>query len=563
MSHELIRLRPYQREAIDAVKKAWVEGMRRPAVVLSTGAGKTVIMSHLIAEDFAATGQRAMVLVNRDELCDQTLDKLRRTAPHIRCGKVKAADDDTDADVVVASVQTLSRDSRLDRMLASHRRRPVGLIVVDEVHFAVAATYRKVLGAFPDARFLGVTATLARGDGVGLGSVVDDVVYSRSILWMMSRGYLVDVRSLRIDTELDLSTVKRSRGDYQAGELGAAMMEAGVPLQVARSVREHAADRRSLVFTPTVATAHATARELAAVGIPAGVVDGTTPREERLRVYADFASGRLRAMVNCLVLTTGFDMPQVDCVVVARPTSSDPLFIQMAGRGLRPFPGKKDCLLLNVAGGGGKISTLIDLADGEPMPGGGARDGESLTEAAERAEMEAAAELAARQNLENLRPATFRLQARAVDLFGGSDQTWLRTNGGAMFVPAGENGQVVLWPSRQESEDGQRLWDVVHVPKERGTAWERLHEGQTLGTAMAWAETEADDFSGFNVRTGAAWRKKRASQGQLDLARRLGLVVSEDTRAGTVGDMLSVAFASRVIDRFLASAPGAEKASAS
>lgn len=570
MSHDMLRLRDYQRQAIDAVQAAHRGGMQRPAVVLPTGAGKTVIFSHMAAEFIRDNpGRRVLVLVHRDELADQAMSKLRSVAPHLGVGKVKAADDDTHAQVVVGSVQTLSRQTRLDRLLAAQPAAgPIGLVITDECHHAAARSYLTIYQGLPKALHVGVTATMARGDGVGLGSVWDDVVFSRSILKMISDGYLVDVRSLAIETELDLGSVKRSGGDYQAGALGAAMSEVGVPEQVARAVKEHAPERQSLVFTPTVATAHETAKELGNVGLPAGVVDGTTPREERREIYRAAEAGRLRALVNCMVLTEGFDMPQLDCVVVARPTTSTPLFIQMAGRGLRTHPGKRDCLLMNVAGSSGRISTLIDLEDGAVMPRS-ARPLESLTEAAERAEQEAAAEAARLKGLETLKPATFRLAAKTVDLFGGSDQTWLRTNGGAMFVPAGENGQIVLWPSRQPSEDGQRLWDVVHVPaKRRGPdgkplAWERLHEGHTLGTAMAWAETEADDFSGFNVRTGAAWRKKRASQGQLDLARRLGLVVSEDTRAGTVGDMLSVAFASQVIDRFLASAPGSGESAVS
>src|SRR5260221_5379010 len=119
MSKALLSLRPYQREAIDAVAAAWKDGIRRPAVVLPTGMGKTVVFSHLAAEHHANTGTRTVVLVHRDELADQAVSKLRAVAPHLWVGKVKAQENDVSADVVVASVQTLARGKRLADILGA------------------------------------------------------------------------------------------------------------------------------------------------------------------------------------------------------------------------------------------------------------------------------------------------------------------------------------------------------------------------------------------------------------------------------------------------------------
>src|SRR5688572_12419917 len=232
-----IKLRDYQREAIDAVFSAWAEGMRRPAIVPPTGAGKTVVFSALVKEwrkrDGAALkayGSRVIILAHRDELVDQAIAKLRAVLPEdVSVGKVKATQNEVTADVMVCSVQTLASQRRLNNLvlLDQGKDRPkVGLIITDECHHAAAVSYKKVYDAFPDALQLGVTATMARGDRVGLGKVWDDVVYTKSVLWMMSKGYLTDVEAKQVNLwGVDMSDVKTSRGDYQAGDLGRALME--------------------------------------------------------------------------------------------------------------------------------------------------------------------------------------------------------------------------------------------------------------------------------------------------------------------------------------------------
>src|SRR5512139_4204722 len=126
-----LKLRPYQTECIEAIESAWADGMQRPAAVLSTGLGKTVIFSQLISRHIRGTQTRAVVLVHRDELCDQAIRKIRGTDPTLSVGKVKASDNELDSDVVVASVQTLAVRRRMDALLTSGR---IGLVVVDEVH---------------------------------------------------------------------------------------------------------------------------------------------------------------------------------------------------------------------------------------------------------------------------------------------------------------------------------------------------------------------------------------------------------------------------------------------
>lgn len=539
-----IKLRDYQREAIDAVFAAWAGGMRRPAIVLPTGAGKTVVFASLIKEFRSAParamapnrGLRVMVLAHRDELVDQAIAKIRAIAPDLSVGKVKAGDNEYDADVIVASVQTLASERRREQVIDGQvAYGPVGLIITDECHHAAAVSYKKVYAAFPDALQLGVTATMARGDGVGLGSTWEDVVYKRSILNLIGKGHLVDVRTKRVTLKgLDMGDVKASRGDWQAGDLGKALMEAEADTAIARAYREHAGSRQGIVFTPTVETAHAASLALNRFGIVANMISGETPRDARQRHFEELRTGKAQVLVNCMVLTEGFDAPWAEVAVIARPTQSAPLYTQMVGRVLRPWPGKKEALVLDLVGASAnKLRTLIDL---EPGVVAEVRDGESLEEAVEREETE-----------KQQRPAggapAFQLKVRDVDTFGGSDYAWNRTPKGVMFIGCG-TVRVFLWPS----PDGSGLWDVCTA--EKGQKWVRTpHAGLDLGSAMAWGEAVAEDHQSFGVAKSAAWRRKPPSKAAADMALSLGIEVKQGMRAGELSSLIDAVMGARFFDR--------------
>jgi superfamily II DNA or RNA helicase len=547
-------LRDYQRDALDAVRAAWSRGVQRPAVVAPTGAGKTVMFSHLIADDFREfPDTRSIVLVHRDELADQAMDKIRQVSPGLRVGKVKAEDNDVTADVIVASVQTLATGSRLDQMMATeHDHGPLALVVVDECHHAVAPSWRRVmdrLGCFnPEsgAHVVGFSATLARGDGIGLGSVWQEVAYAISLTRLIRRGHLADVRGVQVRVEdLDLAGVRRSGGDYQVGSLGEAMMDSHAPTTIASAYVEHATDRQGVVFTPTVETAHESADELNRAGIVSEVIAGTTPREDRRLIYKRYQAGDVQVLVNCMVLTEGFDAPWASCAVIARPTQSAPLYTQMVGRVLRPWPGKKDALVLDIVGVSTqhKLATLIDLAPGSVAT---LRPDQTLAEAVEEAELaaiadEAEREAAARQS---------RLTAKVVDLFEQSTSVWLRTKAGVWFIPTRE-GEFFLWPA---SEPGK--WDVCEAPMDgyKRKPWERRYVNFDIDTAMSWAQTLAEEADPSVATKAASWRKHggKASDAQKGMLKRFygPNEYDEDTiKKSTASDMISIGIASKVLDR--------------
>ncbi len=533
------RTRDYQQEAIDAVFSAWGEGVRRPAVVVPTGAGKTVIFAHLAKQWDTSypgsnrRGRRVIVLVHRDELADQAMAKIKAIAPDLKVGKVKASSNEITADVMVCSVQTLaSQKRRNDLLLLTRTHGDVGLIITDECHHGVAPTYKKIYAAFPDALNVGVTATLQRGDNVGLGDTWDEVVYSRSVLWMISKGYLVDLRGKNVDVDaLDLGGVKRTAGDFQVGDLGRALEESDMAERLPAAYAEHAKDRQGIVFTPTVATAEQVEDSFNRAGIRTQMISGETPRDERLTIFENFRTGRTQVLANCMVLTEGFDAPWASCAVIARPTQSAPLYTQMVGRVLRPYPGKTDALVLNVAGPGQRLCSLIDLEPGavESVDGD-----ETLAEAVVR-EAEAAAQAPQRGSM------AFDLKFKDVDMFAASKTAWLRTEKGVLFISCGET-TVFLWPAAGSSG----LWDVCTVRK--GEKWERSpYTGLDLGSAMAWGEAVADDYQQFSTSRSARWRKSVPSDAQKGIGDRFGIDHSSMSK-GELSDAISVKIASWTFD---------------
>jgi superfamily II DNA or RNA helicase len=340
-------LRPYQRDAIDAVLAARRSGVRRMVVCLPTGAGKTVIFSHLAR----LARRQVLVLAHREELLGQAREKLERAMEGAAVVSVeRGAEQATrDAKVLVCSIRSL-HEKRLARVLEG---RDFGLVIYDECHHAAAEDNLRVLrqlGAFDadwNGTLLGFTATTARGDGKGLDSIFDRIVYSRTLPEMIEDGYLSRLRGFRISTNADLTRLSSSGLDFDEEELAEAVDIEERNALVARSIQELARDRRTIAFCVTVNHARNLSRSLNLLGVPAGIVHGAMPSDARAKALADFRAGRTQVLTNVAVLTEGFDDPGVSCIAMARPTRSEGLYAQCIGRGTRLYPEKKDCLVLD------------------------------------------------------------------------------------------------------------------------------------------------------------------------------------------------------------------------
>jgi hypothetical protein len=162
---------------------------------------------------------------------------------------------------------------------------------------------------------------------------------------------------------MDLGRVRKTGGDYSDGDLGRELEESGAIVQIADAYVEHAKDRKAVAFTPTVATAHALAAALRARGVAAEALDGSTGADERRAILTRLKTGETHVVVNCAVLTEGFDEPSISCVIVARPTKFHGLYVQMVGRGTRLHPGKKDLLVLDIVGASNRheLVGVVDL----------------------------------------------------------------------------------------------------------------------------------------------------------------------------------------------------------
>lgn len=542
MIAQALPLRPYQLMAKYNVQRAWGKGTKRPAVVLPTGAGKTVVFAHLAAEEHALHGTQTLILVHTTELVDQAVDKLHSVAPHLTVGVIKAERNEIHADVLVGTVQTVrGRVEQLGR---------VGLIVIDECHHATAASYQMVLDGIPDANVVGFTATLARGDGAALGDVWQEVVYRRDIIDMIKGKHLLPVRGKRVRVpDLDFRGMKRTGGDYQAGDLGEALTASLAPELVAKAYAEHASDRAGVLFAPTVASAYMFAEALNATNIVTETIHGGLPAQERRQILRNLRAGTTQVVSNCMVLTEGFDEPRVSCAVICRPTTSAGLYTQMVGRVLRPYPGQAEALVLDVVGVSGRhrLATLVDLV-GDPTLIRKLPEEESLADLLigedgfdiEDEEREQCP----------LRYVDGEYEVVDVDLFARSHNAWLKTDGETWFLPCSGSTvrtkrQLYVFIARVGPERyGVAVCDAIGHGK-------FAYRGIDLDAAMAWGEEVVREYGG-DVLTGrrARWRGDEPGERQLRMAASFGIDTQFMTK-GEIADAISQRKGTQVIDEIV------------
>jgi len=538
----MLDLRDYQERALVNIDKAEREGVRRPLVVHPTGTGKTVTFGAAI--DQRRDKGRSLVMVHRDELAGQTIEKLGWQAPELSTGLVKAASNEVGADVVVASVQTGSRENRLAQIVASQERYGAfGTIIVDEAHHAPAPTWTRMLqglGAFnpygPLA--IGFTATPERDNGKTLG-VWEKVVDYMSIREAIYKGYLVPILpAVVVETKMDMGNVGRGRdGDLSGGDLGRELEESGAIAQMVDAVLEHAPDRKGVAFLPTVRTSELLAAALRARGVKAEHLDGATEGEERKAILRRLKTGETTWITNCAVLTEGFDEPSISCVLVGRPTKFHGLYVQMVGRGTRLYPGKKDLLVIDIVGASerhelvGVVDLGLDLDDPRTK-----KEGETERQACPTCEEPCEVAHHRCELCHRYLPRTIVAEgqyrhdncraggAGRVDVFGASRLSWLPV-GPAWVLGAGKE-VVVMVP------EGLDTWKLASYEGGRVTV---LHDALPSEWAMGIGEDRAKAFQKLAERS-ARWRNQPASQLQKSRLLREGLPERALVRVATSGD---------------------------
>jgi DNA repair protein RadD len=316
-------MREYQSRGLDALRQEMLAGHTRIVFTAPTGSGKGEVISETTR---LATGRGRRVLVTscRRELVEDLSERLTRyQVPHglILAGAPTAPH----FPVQVASIATLARRDKP----------PADVVLVDEVHHATAESWSRIIDAYPDAVIVGFTATPIRLSGRPLGDLFQALVVAATPAELVELGNLVPVDGFAYDTP-DLKGIKRVRGDYDQSAIAAKMGGTRIVGNVVDSYLAHARGLRNITFGVNCQHSRQLAAEYCARGVPAEHVDGEMPREERAAILRRYRAGETLVLCNVMLCTEGFDLPEIGCVTLVRPTKSLALFLQMVGRGRRP-----------------------------------------------------------------------------------------------------------------------------------------------------------------------------------------------------------------------------------
>lgn len=566
----MAELRDYQRESLVRLRNFVRNGGKRGLVALPTGTGKTFVFAHLPK---LFEGGKTLVLAHREELLDQAAATIRTVNPGLKVGIEQAERRASKrSDVVVASIQTLTVSKG---RLARWSRDSFQSIVIDEAHHATAASYLKILAHFglaPDPEQLkldmkgletkqraaatrkrfgefrpdesapnlfGFTATPGRTDKRGLEWIFDDIVFSRTILEMMEAEWLCKIRGLQLDTDSDISGVKVRAGEFAVGELA---KEVNTPARNKLAVagyKKYAKGRQALAFAVDVAHAQDLCTAFVAAGVKADYVIGATASELRRETVDSYKNGEIDVLVNCMVLTEGFDAPNTSCLVMARPTKSQLLYTQMLGRGTRLAAGKEDLLVIDLVDisqtGVPTLNTLFGLP---PKLSLASESIDVLSARKAMDEFESKIPLEALANATSLdEVATLASQFDPMRLALPED--WLKTTlawcktsyGYALSLGQGAQLGVVVGHLDHAELRHKMSGGGIESLGWYSSAQVAIEAGET------WVRASAPERLGLLDRD-ARWRKAPATDSQKALAKKLGLALPPGASQGDVSTLL-------------------------
>lgn len=527
-------------------------------------------------------GGKVMVLVHREELAQQNAAHMRRWNPDANIGIEMAGREAAGwDDIVVASVPTIGRPG--SRRLEKFRPEQFDVIIAEEAHHSTAAGWTTVFEHFGVDRpgsprlLLGVTATPNRSDGAPLAAVYDEIVHQFSIRQAIQDGWLVDLKGRQVRTNANLDAVRTRAGDFATGELEDAVNTPQRNALVVSAYRTHAAPRQAVAFCVDVRHAKDMAETFRQAGVNAQAVWGEMPN--RAEILGEFRSRRIDVLVSVGILTEGWDYPELECILLCRPTKSRLVMAQQVGRGTRlptgfdnsaefteAWTGKRDCLILDFVDNTQKhslagLGSLIGMGDATDFAGG------SLVKWARKVEDAAKAEPrfdpTALKSVQDLETAI-----REVDLFrdvmpdaiaGYATMSWTQRGDGSFHVSMPGRGEAYV------SQNVLGQWQAAVTPPvaeteklapDKAAAQAKAREvilaadvpGHFAGAqdAIAWTEAllgEAGMRALLTQKSG--WRAEKPSDAQLKFARRLRLNVPPDATRGEVSRAIDAALAAR------------------
>jgi superfamily II DNA or RNA helicase len=510
----MIALRGYQDEAINESIAEYGKGITRQLIALPTGTGKTILFAALAHK----LNRPTIIIAHRDELIQQARDKLLMFWPDADVGIVKAEVNELDHQIIIASIQTISRPKRLAQL----QGRDFRLMIIDEAHHAVSESYVDVikgLGFMNDdleRLLVGVTATPWRLDGQGLDNVFQKIVFQRSLPTMIKAGYLTDLKAIRVKTETNLVGVHTRMGDFAPGELESVVNTKERNRIIVASFKQYAKDRRAAAFCAGVAHAKDLAKAFKDAGFRAGVVYGDMKQEDREAMLYAYKKGDIQVLTNCEILTEGWDDEATDCLLMCRPTKSKGLYTQMVGRGTRLFPGKENCLVLEFTDNRHDICNLGALV-GLPL-----KNKQSLKQAIRQEEERQ--ESAARQV-----SSVKKVVAKEYDLFDRSKFRWFPV-GADWRLPIGINQYIHL-----HLEEPDRYTVTLTEPDNATSlSSNALPLGYSQGIAEDYARQNAKTFASKDAK----WTKKPATEKQLATLDKLHINYPEGISTGEASQLI-------------------------
>lgn len=334
-----MNLRPYQDRLANDIRSAFASGARRPLAVSPTGSGKTVLFSYITSQ-VLKRGSRVVIVAHRREILGQISATLKRVSvPH---GFIQAGKPMSKQPAMVASIQTLGR--RLDQVATPD------LVIIDEAHHSVSKSYVEMFACWPNAKFIGVTATPERLDGKGLGTMFDHMVMGPSVQWLIDNGFLAKPVYYAPRETPDLSHVHKVAGDFDRAETEEIIDTPRITGDAVTHYRKFCPNQRAVAFCISVAHAQHVADQFCAAGVPAASIDGTLEPDVRKQRVDDLTAGKILVLTSCELISEGFDLPAVNAAILLRPTHSLSMHLQQLGRALRPFHGKTHATILDHVG---------------------------------------------------------------------------------------------------------------------------------------------------------------------------------------------------------------------
>ncbi|CAZ81080.1 unnamed protein product [Tuber melanosporum] len=543
---ESIKLRDYQEDCVRAILTSMNEGERRMAISLATGGGKTVIFTELISRlthPARPEAEKTLILVHRRELVHQAAKQCEKQYPEkviaIEMGTSHA---NVGADIIIASVQSII--NRLEKYDAELYK----LILIDECHHAVSPSYLKVLTHFQAMDVnertpivVGVSATVSRFDGVSLGKVMDKLVFH---MWVFLKRRLSPPRFTTVSSSVDLEGVKDRNGDFDIKGLGRAVNTDTANDIIIQTWKDRASERKStLVFCVDIAHVRSVMDKFRKNGINAREVTSRTLIQTRRECLEEFKAGKFPVLVNCGVFTEGTDIPNIDCVILARPTRSKNLITQMIGRGLRKSEGtgKTDChiidMVANLSRGIATAPTLFgldpDMIISEMTPD------QMRAEAAKKAEARQKAEEKEKRLLLAVTPPPPPIQLEYTDydsiwdllsdsradqvIYTMSKLAWVSIYPGKYVLSCARNGYITV---ERDHSGWYKVEEFRALPPEMGLrGWARpklvMSGIEHLDAVIRGADTYTlNTYPRKLVARSSEWRKLPATDQQLEFLKK-------------------------------------------